>query len=848
MASQSKMTLKTKKEIMIAFLLAVCMLLGVAVMVLVEQKVGTPIYYNGEMKNICVRINEICSSNRSIISDDSGEYPDYIELYNYGETFNLADFGLANDTNNSKVYSFGDITFEANSYLVIFLDGIEIPFRLSSDGNEYIALVAWDGTVIDSANTVKTLGDEVMLWKNGEFELSYEASPGYENTAEGAAQFKAGATDGSLSLAINEILTSNGSALPDFEGEFCDIIEIKNVSPAIVSTKGYYISDDMKNRARFALPERTLAPGDILLVFASGKDTVAENGEIHSDFRISDGEEIVLSVGSKYVTQKAVYCENNCSLSRVQGDNGYEYVKMLATPGYENDESGKEALEAARIDTAPALVISELLLSQDLTAYGGKLRDVIEICNISDKEVSTKGWFVSDSEEDPYKYALPEKTLMPNECIVLYAENGSGENLCGFALSSGESVYMTTPEYKRSEYISCISAGRGNSRSYSLENGVAVYTDGAISIGFANSEAGIASYEAAVRPSDIEISEVVSSNTQYLAGPYKTYHDFIELHNRTDNDITLDGYFLSDDPEQPRKAGLDGVVIPANSYIAVILSSEGQNVPLGYTVLPFGINASGETLVLSRGDYILDSAPVPSLAPNTAYGRADGENGFSVLASVTPEKANSKRATEKTASPQSSLGQGVYGETVTIELTGEGNIYYTLDCTEPNADSTRYTSPITVSKTTVIRCIAIESGKLKSEVADLTFIVNENDSLEAISIVTEPKNLFDYYTGIYETGPRASSVFPYEGANYYNRWEREASVNFFAENDEGFYENCGIRIFGGLSRSLPKKSFALFFRSAYGSDALYYQLFEDSELDSETPVRTINTPVCATLW
>ena len=134
MASQSKMTLKTKKEIMIAFLLAVCMLLGVAVMVLVEQKVGTPIYYNGEMKNICVRINEICSSNRSIISDDSGEYPDYIELYNYGETFNLADFGLANDTNNSKVYSFGDITFEANSYLVIFLDGIEIPFRLSSDG------------------------------------------------------------------------------------------------------------------------------------------------------------------------------------------------------------------------------------------------------------------------------------------------------------------------------------------------------------------------------------------------------------------------------------------------------------------------------------------------------------------------------------------------------------------------------------------------------------------------------------------------------------------------------------------------------------------------------------------
>ena len=150
---------KTKRDIMIAVLLASCMLLGVAVMVLVENKVGTPVFYNGEMKNICVRITEICSSNKSIIATDSGDYPDYIELYNYGETFNLADFGLANDTGNGKAYSFGDITFEAGSYLIVYLDGIDVPFRLSSDGNEYIALVSWDGTVIDKAYTEKSRSD-----------------------------------------------------------------------------------------------------------------------------------------------------------------------------------------------------------------------------------------------------------------------------------------------------------------------------------------------------------------------------------------------------------------------------------------------------------------------------------------------------------------------------------------------------------------------------------------------------------------------------------------------------------------------------------------------------------------
>ncbi len=831
MAKSGGMTARTKKEIMIAVLLAACMLLGVAVMVLVEDKVGTPVFFDGEMKNICVRINEICSSNKSILATDNGEYPDYIELYNYGETFNLADFGLANDTGNGKAYSFGDITFEANSYLIVYLDGINVPFRLASDGNEYISLVSWDGTVIDKATTVKTLSDEVMVWTKEGFAVTRDASPGYPNTEEGVAQFRAGASDGSLSLAINEILTANGSVLPDSEGEFCDIIEIKNISSAVISTKGYFISDTLENRARYSLPEKTLAPGEFMLVFASGKDKITENGEFHTDFRISDGEDIVLSAGSKYITQKAVFCENNHSLSRINGDNGYEYKKMLATPGFENDESGKEALEETRTDKNAPLVISELLLSQDLTPYGGKLRDVIEICNVSQSEVSTKGYFVSDSEEDPYKYALPEKTLAPNECLVLYAENGSGENVCGFALSSGESVYLITPEFKKSEYVSCVPAGRGNSRSYSNENGEAVYTDGAVSIGFANTEAGVALYESAIRPADIEISEIVASNTAHLAGPFKTYHDFIELHNRTENDITLDGWYLSDDPEQPLKGSLNGVTVPANGYTAIILSSDGVNTPLGYTVLNFGINASGETLTLSNGSEITDSASVPSLGINTAFGRAEGENGFSVLASVTPEKANSKRATEKTAAPQASLGQGVYGESVTVELTGNGNIYYTLDCTEPTADSTRYTAPLKLSATTVIRCIAIENGKLKSEVTDLTYIVNENDTLEAISIVTEPKNLWDYYSGIYETGPRADSVFPYEGANYYYRWEREASVSFFAQTDEGFSENCGIRIFGGLSRALPKKSFALFFRSAYGSDALYYQLFRDTELD-----------------
>lgn len=811
---------------MIAVLLTCCLLLGVAVMVLVENKVGTPVFYDGEMKNICVRITEVCSSNRSIIATDSGEYPDYIELYNYGDTFNLADFGLANDTGNGKAYSFGDVTFEANSYLVVYLDGINVPFKLSSDGNEYVALVSWDGTVIDRVYTEATRSDEVMLWSNDGFKLSTEASPGYPNTAEGVTAFREGSKDSALSLAINEILTANGSSLPDSDGDFCDIIEIKNVSSSVISTKGYFVSDTLKDRSRCALPEKTLAPGEIVIVFASGKDKLYENGEFHTDFRLSNGEEVIISYGSKYTSRTVESCDANYSQSR-NADGSYSV--MLATPGFENDESGREALEATRVNPNASLVISELLLSQDGTPYGGRLRDVIEICNVSDGDVSTAGWYISDSEDDPYKYALPERTLAPGECIVVFAENGSGDSVCGFALSSGESVYLTAPDFRRGEYVPCVNAGRGSSRSYSLENGTAVYTDGAISIGYKNGSDGERLYAASVRPADIEISEVVSINSAYLPGPYKTYHDFVELHNRSSSDIDLSGWFLSDDPEQPRKGSLDGVTIPAGGFVIIILSSDGINTPLGYHTVSFGINASGETLTLSKGDEIVDCVAIPSLASNTAYGRPDGEDGFAVLTTATPESTNSTRANETTAAPKTSLPQGVYDQTVTVELSGEGSIYYTLDCTEPTANSTLYTKPLTISKTTVIRCFAVANGKNKSPVTDLTYIVGEGDTIEAISLVTEPENLWDYYSGIYETGPRANAAFPYEGANYYYRWEREASVAFFSQTDGGFYENCGVRIFGGLSRALPKKSFALFFRSAYGSGSLNYQLFTDSE-------------------
>ncbi len=824
--------IKHKKEILIALFLVVCLLAGIGIMTLIEGAVGRPVYYNGDMKNICVRINEICLSNRSVTADQNGVFSDYIELYNYGETFSLAGFGIANDTSNGVAYTFGEQQFEKGAHLVVFLDGVNVPFKLSSNGNEYIALVAWDGTVICSATTIPCGTDSVMLYSDTGYYVSDTPSPGYANDSAGVEDFKNGVVDDDPAVIISELLIGNGSVLPDFEGEYCDIIELCNVSENVVNLAGCYLSDTMENRSRCALPAVDLAPGEYYVVFASGKGMTSENGQYHTSFRVSEGEEVILSRNGKYNSVKAEWLGTNVSQLYSTDDTGrVVYQGGQPSPGYHNTDTGVEEFNMSRMDKNAPLVITELMLDSDETCYGGKRQNVIEITNVSDSVMCSEGWFISDDDDDPYKYALPSVMLDPGKCLILFARKGTGDFVTGFSLSSAETLYLTTPEFMRASSVSCASAGRGMTWQRSVEADGEVYAAGRPSIGYPNTDEGVLQYESYVRPLEVEISEAVSLNTKYLAGPYGTYHDFVELHNMTDSAITLDGWFISDDPEEPRKASLDGVRISAGGYAIIILSTDGKNVPSGYKSAAFSLSSGGETLVLSKGDEIVDSMVMPTLGANTAYGRADGKDGFSVLSEPTPKNRNGSTVASPSPAPTAVTEQGVYDSPsgVSVELAGEGTIYYTLDCTQPTTDSSVYTQPLNLTKTTVVRCIAVCEGKPASKVSNFTYIINEGHELPVVSLVTNPENLWDYYSGIYETGPGADSVFPYVGANYWQPWEKQANISLFAP-DGGFSESCGIRIFGGYSRALAKKSISCFFRAKYGAGSLSYKLFPDSDL------------------
>jgi hypothetical protein len=100
---------------------------------------------------------------------------------------------------------------------------------------------------------------------------------------------------------ITEFMASSGSnmyqteVLLDEDGESPDWIEIFNPTADTVNLGGWHLTDNAGNLTKWPIPALPLAPGDRLIVFASGKDRRAPGGELHTNFSLAaDGEYLAL--------------------------------------------------------------------------------------------------------------------------------------------------------------------------------------------------------------------------------------------------------------------------------------------------------------------------------------------------------------------------------------------------------------------------------------------------------------------------------------------------------------------------------------------------------------------------
>ena len=110
---------------------------------------------------------------------------------------------------------------------------------------------------------------------------------------------------------------------------------------------------------------------------------------------------------------------------------------------------------------------------------------------------------------------------------------------------------------------------------------------------------------------------------------------------------------------------------------------------------------------------------------------SEAENNAALIGILNSSKGNSGTPVKETvATPAFSVASGavVSGTSVTITCSTEGaKIYYTTDGTKPTAESTEYTSAISVTSAVTLKAIAVKDGMNDSVVASVSYTISSGN-------------------------------------------------------------------------------------------------------------------------
>jgi len=119
-------------------------------------------------------INEFMADNENTVTDQDGDYDDWIELYNNGnEDIALGGFYLSDDATDPGQWAFPDTTIAAGGYLIVWADndedqsGLHANFKLSASG-ETLVLSDNSLNLLDQVNFLAQKADTTTgRYENG---------------------------------------------------------------------------------------------------------------------------------------------------------------------------------------------------------------------------------------------------------------------------------------------------------------------------------------------------------------------------------------------------------------------------------------------------------------------------------------------------------------------------------------------------------------------------------------------------------------------------------------------------------------------------------------------------------
>ena len=448
-------------------------------------------------------------------------------------------------------------------------------------------------------------------------------------------------------LRLNELLALNDVNQMDEFFEFDDWIEIYNPG-GIINLAGYYLSDDPLLLTKHQIPATdpgatTMLPGSFKVFFAD-KDNLTQ-GAMHTNFSLSaNGETILLTA-----------------------PDGVTIIDQITYPQMATDISYGRACEACSTwqyfnnvtYSAPNIELpqtSELLFLNEVQPENtGIYHDPefeydpwIEVYNPNPFQVTLGGYYLSVNGS-PTQWLIPTNepyntVIAPNSFKVFWCDNdlAFGATHSPIVLNpAGGAATLTGPD--GTTLVSSLTWG-----ALSPGTSAGCSTDGAPTFTTFNPATPINSNSLIfITPEPVFINEVMADNIVTFADNYGQFDDWVEIYNPLNYDVSLAGYFMSDDSNNPRRwqiptTFVDSVTVPALGWLTFFIDDDGSQ---GVRHASFNLNNNTEFIGLYSPDGLtrVDEIYWQHMDADTSLGRlTDGSPEWVNFIVTTPDFSNNQ--------------------------------------------------------------------------------------------------------------------------------------------------------------------------------------------------------------
>ncbi len=323
--------------------------------------------------------------------------------------------------------------------------------------------------------------------------------------------------------------------------------------------------------------------------------------------------------------------------------------------------------EAVFLTEKVPLAITELMYN----APNDALADFIEIRNTSTETVSLNGYTLDSAIDFTFSGELePGAFLVVVENIDVFSmlydpTNGiriAGE-FGGNLIGSGETVDLKFHDqnvisFSYSDARDWPQAADGGGHSLvPIDSAMAHQARGSLDYGgnwrASTLYGGSPGYADPVPGATVLLNEITAHTDTKFEPPLDS-NDQIELYNPTESAIVLNGWYLSDDIDEPYKWAIpDGTEVPALGFV---LFDEDDFHP--DRVSGFGLDKAGEMVILSSPSGIIDAIRFKGQENGASFGRFPDGSGDWMVTVPTPN------ATNQLAEQQVWIGELMYNPAV----------------------------------------------------------------------------------------------------------------------------------------------------------------------------------------